>query len=162
MLAEDYPCQHTKCQTIVSVFRSPAIFTHCNLLSACRGTSRQIFLNDASFDWRSRLTATVSPLERVCRLYGIISEAFFADKDTIKRGQCQIYLNIAETEYLRRSQSTDRRGQKHRINGCSYRCSTFLSFSLISVQVRRCERQIPTSESGKGFDVRTSRSIFIE
>ena len=28
-----------------------------------------------------------------------------------KRGQCQIYLNIAEREYLRRSQSTNKRGQ---------------------------------------------------
>ena len=28
----------------------------------------------------------------------------FPDKDTDKRGQCQIYLNIAEREYLRRSQ----------------------------------------------------------
>ena len=29
-------------------------------------------------------------------------------KDTDKRGQCQIYLNIAEREYLRRSQSTNK------------------------------------------------------
>ena len=28
-----------------------------------------------------------------------------------KRGQCQIYLSIAEREYLRRSQSTNKRGQ---------------------------------------------------
>ena len=33
-------------------------------------------------------------------------------KDTNKRGQCQIYLNIAEREYLRRSQSTESREQK--------------------------------------------------
>ena len=33
-------------------------------------------------------------------------------KDTNKRGQCQIYLNIAEREYLRRSQSMESREQK--------------------------------------------------
>ena len=30
-------------------------------------------------------------------------------KDTNKRGQCQIYLNIAEREYLRQSQRYEKR-----------------------------------------------------
>ena len=33
-------------------------------------------------------------------------------KDTDKRGQCQIYLNIAEREYLRRAKDTKSRVQK--------------------------------------------------
>ena len=32
-------------------------------------------------------------------------------KGTNKRGQCQIYLGIAEREYLRRSQSPNKRGE---------------------------------------------------
>ena len=38
------------------------------------------------------------------RLFTLCHTTEFCGKDTNKRGQCQIYLNIAEREYLRRSQ----------------------------------------------------------
>ena len=47
------------------------------------------------------------------------------DKDTKSRAQCQIYLSIAEREYLRRSQRYENFLLAPRLNGVPYAMDCF-------------------------------------
>ena len=67
-------------------------------------------------------------------------------KDTNKREQCQIYLNIAEREYLRRSQSTIKRGQKQ----------TRLHFA--DPLLRKAEAEIPVAVQTPAPSIRRTSS----